>query len=121
VILNTFLTNRTADFRAEGDAFRPERWSALAPNAFEFPVFSAGPHLCPGYWFGTATVKIALAAILMRCRLEIPPGTRIDYRAQPTLRPRQRVNVTLRRADGGKPPAPAPLAGKIRDLVSFPN
>lgn len=120
VMLNTFLTNRMAGLYPDGDMFRPERWSEIAPNSFEYPVFSAGPHLCSGYWFGTAVVKIALAAILLRYRLEFVPGTRVDYRAQPTLRPRQRVNVLLRRADGGARPA-APLAGTIRHLVQLPG
>ena len=120
LMLNTYLTNRMGVFEPDGDVFQPERWSTLTPNAFEYPVFSAGPHLCPGYWFGTAAVKIALAAILTRLRVELPAATRIDYRAQPTLRPRQRVNVVLRPADG-RTPAPVPITGTIRDLVKLPT
>ncbi len=119
VMLNTFLTNRAGELYPQGDAFRPERWSALAPSMFEFPVFSAGPHACPGYWFGSLAVKIALAAILARCRMELPPGARVDYAVQPTFRPRRRLAVVLRRADDGKPAAAA-IAGTIRDLVRFP-
>jgi cytochrome P450 len=119
VILNTFLTNRMPDLYPEPESFRPERWSAIAPNSFEFPAFGAGPHICPGHWFGTAAVKVALAAILSRFRVEIPPGTRIDYRAQPTLRPRQRVDVLLHPAAGGNAPAPSPLTGTLRDLSNW--
>jgi cytochrome P450 len=120
VMLNTFLTNRMPDLFPDGNVYSPERWSTLAPNAFEFPVFSAGPHLCSGYWFGTAAVKIGLAAILTRYRLELASGTRIDYRAQPALRPRQRIDVVLQRANGAVPAA-MPLTGKIRELVKFPQ
>jgi len=117
IMLNTFLTNRMPDLYAEADTFRPERWSTIEPNPFEYPVFSAGPHLCSGYWFGSAVVKIALAAILARFRLELAPSTRIDYRTQPTLRPRQRVDVLLRPADSGAQSAIS-LTGNIRDLVA---
>jgi cytochrome P450 len=120
VMLNTFLTNRASDLYPEGDVFRPQRWSSLAPSMFEFPVFSAGPHACPGYWFGSLAVKIALAAILARCRMELPPGARVDYAVQPTFRPRRRLAVILRRADDGKP-ATARIAGTIRDLVKLPH
>jgi cytochrome P450 len=119
-MLNTFLTNRMPNLFPEGDVFAPERWSALSPNPFEFPVFSAGPHLCSGYWFGAAAVKIGLAAILTRFRLLLKPGTRIDYRAQPTLRPRQRIDVLLERAQSDAPVS-APVTGKIGELVKFPR
>lgn len=119
IMINAFLTNRTPDLYPEGDVFRPERWANIAPNSFEYPVFSAGPHLCPGYWFGTAAVKIGVAAILSRFRLELPSDTRIDYRAEPTLRPHQCVGMLLRSADGGTSAA-TPVGGAIRNLVKLP-
>jgi cytochrome P450 len=61
-----------------GDVCRPEGWLTIAPAAFEFfPVFSGGSHGCPGHWFGSAAVKIALTAMLTRYRLVLAPDTRI--------------------------------------------
>ena len=118
VILNTFLTNRMPHPYPDGDVFRPERWFTIAPTAFEFPVFSAGPHTCPGYWFGSTAVKIALAAILTRYRMVLAPNVRIDYRVQPTMRPRQRVRALLHPQDGAF--AATSITGRIRDLVTLP-
>jgi cytochrome P450 len=118
VILNTFLVNRMPHPYPDGDVFRPERWFTIAPTAFEFPVFSGGPHGCPGYWFGSTAVKIALAAIVTRYRLVLPPNTRIDYRVQPTMRPLQRVHALLCPQDGAF--AATPVSGRIRDLVALP-
>jgi cytochrome P450 len=118
VILNTFLTCRMPELYPEGDVFKPERWSTITPSAFEWPVFSGGPHSCPGYLFGLTGVKIAVAAILTRYRIELPPGSRIDYQVQPTMRPLQRVPIVLHRQDGAF--AATPISGKIRDLVKFP-
>jgi cytochrome P450 len=118
VILNTFLTNRMPHPYPDGDVFRPERWFTIAPTAFEFPVFSAGPHSCPGYWFGSTAVKITLAAILTRYRLVLAPNARIDYRVQPTMRPLQPVHALLHRQDGAF--AATPISGRIRDLVALP-
>ncbi len=120
VVLNTFLTNRMPDLYPEGDVFRPERWFTIAPTAFEFPVFGAGPHICPGYWFDLTAVKIAVAAIMTRYTMNLPPSTRIDHSIQPTLRPRARLGVMLRRADEGMTPA-TPITGSIRDLVKLPQ
>ncbi|HET7191906.1 MAG TPA: cytochrome P450 [Pseudolabrys sp.] len=120
VILNTFLTNRMPELYPEGDLFRPERWFSIAPTAFEFPVFSAGPHSCPGYWFGSTAIKIALAAILTRYRMNLPHDARVDYRVQPTMRPLAAIPVVLRRQDGGGQ-STTPIRGKIRNLVSFPS
>jgi len=119
VMLNTFLTNRIPDLYTEGDVFQPQRWFTIAPTAFEFPVFSGGPHSCPGYWFGLTAVKVALAAILMRYRIALPPGARIDYRVQPTMRPLQNVPALLHRQDGAF--AATPISGKIQNLVKFPQ
>ena len=118
VILNTFLTNRMPHPYPDGDGFRPERWFTIAPTAFEFPVFSGGPHSCPGYWFGSTAVKIALAAIITRYRLVLAPNARIDYRVQPTMRPLQRVHALLQPQDGAF--AATPIGGRIRDLVTLP-
>jgi cytochrome P450 len=119
VILNTFLTNRMPHAYPDGDVFRPERWfTTAAPTAFEFPVFSGGPHSCPGYWFGSTAVKVALAAILTRYRLVLAPNARIDYRVQPTMRPLQRVHALLQPQDGAF--TATPISGRIRDLVTLP-
>jgi cytochrome P450 len=118
VILNTFLTNRMPHPYPDGDVFRPERWFTIAPSAFEFPVFSGGPHGCPGYWFGSTAVKVALAAILTRYRLVLAPNARIDYRVQPTMRPLQRVHALLYPQDGAF--TATPVSGRIGDLVKLP-
>jgi len=120
VMLNSFLTNRMPELFPQGNAFRPQRWSTIAPTMFEFPVFSGGPHSCPGFWFGSAAVKVALAAILSRYKVELRADARIDYRVQPTFRPRLGVPVVLRRRDGHKSAA-RPVTGNIRNLVDFPQ
>ena len=119
VILNTMLTNRMSDLYPDGDVFRPERWSTISPSMFEWPVFSGGPHACPGYWFGMTAVKIALATILMRFRISLQPDARIDYQVQPTMRPLRRVPMRLNPQDGAF--AATPIRGTISSLVKLPQ
>jgi cytochrome P450 len=119
VMLNTFLINRMPDLYPDGDTFRPERWRSITPGAYEFPVFSAGPHACPGYWFGLASVKIALAAILTRYRIVLERDARIDYRVQPTMRPLNALRVTLDREVGAG--IAAPITGTLLRLLKLPQ
>jgi len=120
VMLNTFLTNRMPDLYPDADIFQPERWFKITPTTFQFPVFSGGPYSCPGYLFGSTAIKIALAAILTRCGLDVSPSARIDYRVQPTLRPRHGILVRLNLRNGDAPKA-TPIAGTIKDLVKLPH
>ena len=95
------------------------RWRTITPNAYEYPVFSAGPHACPGYWFGLAGVKVALAAILSRYRIVLKPDTRIDYNVQPTMRPLNRLRVMLDpEPDAGAAPQ---VSGSLLNLLKLPQ
>jgi cytochrome P450 len=119
VILNTFLVNRTPDLYPDGDSFRPERWRTTTRSAYECPVFSAGPHACPGYWFGLVAVKVALAAILSRYRIVLERDARIDYSVQPTMRPLNRVRVML---DREPDTVAAPhVSGSLLNLLKLPQ
>jgi cytochrome P450 len=115
VVLSTFLTTRMPDLYPEPDRFLPERWLTIDPTPFEFPVFGAGPRICPGFWFGLSAIKVALVAILSRYRIAVEPNIRIDYTIQPTMRPTGRVPVTLQPQGGAFPGAP--IRGDIHNLV----
>ncbi len=118
VLLSAFITNRTPHLYHDADRFLPERWQAINPSQFEYPVFSAGPRSCPGFYFGTSMIKVALAAILSRYRIELPSGARINYKVAITLRPHPLVPARLHPQDGTF--SAVPLAGMINELVRLP-
>ncbi len=118
VLLNIFLSNRQPDRYPDANRFRPERWATLNPTPFEFPTFSAGPHSCIGYWFAMSVIKIAVASILMRFRLSLTSGAKINYRVTPgILSPATAVPVVLHRQD--ETFAATPIRGNILKLVQF--
>ena len=119
VVLNAFLINRAPDLYPEPDHFRPQRWSTINPSAFEYAVFSGGPRNCPGYWFGINVVKVAIATILLRYRVALAKGLRIDYKVRVAASPRGQVTAFLLRQDGAF--AAAPLCGDLCKLISFPQ
>jgi cytochrome P450 len=116
-VLGTFLTTRTPDLYPEPERFVPERWLKIDPTPFEFPVFSAGPRICPGYWFGLNAIKVTLAAILTRYRIAPAQNARVDYTIQPTVRPTGPVPVTLHPQDGAF--TALSISGNIGDLVQI--
>jgi hypothetical protein len=63
-----------------------------------------------------AMVKVAVATILLRYRIELPPAGRVDYIARPGLRPRGKVEAVLAPQDGAF--SRAEIAGNIFELVA---
>jgi cytochrome P450 len=118
VMLSPFLTNRNPDLYPQPDRFLPGRWNTIDPSPFEYSVFSSGPRMCPGYWFGLAALKTAVAQILLRFRPALVPGTKIDFKVRITMMPRRGIPIIMHRQD--KAFASAPLRGAIRDLVQLP-
>jgi cytochrome P450 len=68
--------------------FRPQRWFNINPSPYEYLPFSAGPRRCPGFWFGTNFMKLAIAAILSHYRLELDRRARLDWRYTGILAPK---------------------------------
>jgi cytochrome P450 len=118
VLTSVYLINRNPELYSEPKKFIPERWHGLDRAPFEYPVFGAGSRTCPGVLFGSQMVKIALAAILSRHRIELVPRARIDHRAAITLAPYPDVPIVLREKTAL--PLASPLAGSIHELVDLP-
>ena len=119
VMLSSFLTNRQPDLYPDADRFRPDRWATIDPSPYEYSVFSAGPRGCPGYTFGLAILKVAVATIMTRYRIALQPDARIDYRVGVALTPRGAIPAVLHRQNGAF--AATSIRGTLRDLVSFPS
>ncbi|MBS2015117.1 MAG: cytochrome P450 [Deltaproteobacteria bacterium] len=107
--------------------FDPSRWTTAKPSVYEYNPFSAGPRMCIGAAFATMEIKIALAMLLQRFRIEMPEGARVDPRVAITMAPRRGLHVVVRRADKAwQAPvrtraANGGIRGGIRDLVQLPR
>jgi cytochrome P450 len=116
IVLSSFLTNRAPELYDEPARFAPERWSRITPSGFEYMVFSGGPRVCPGSSFGTAVVKVSIAAILSRFCISIVPGARIDRRVAVTMAPRG-LPVVLH--PPGRGWTASPVTGQVCDMVEL--
>ncbi len=117
VFLSIFLTNRAPEVWQDAARFKPDRWAAQEPTAYENPVFSAGPRVCIGTLFAQVALKESLRQILRRFRPAILPGSRIDRWISVIMAPRHAVPVVLHPADGAF--AAAPLTGSVLELVDW--
>ncbi|KMZ72076.1 hypothetical protein ZOSMA_16G00400 [Zostera marina] len=68
--------------------FRPERWleqDGMPNNPFAFVAFNAGPRVCLGKNLAYLQMKSIVSAILLRYRLQVTPGHRVEQKMSLTL------------------------------------
>jgi cytochrome P450 len=103
------------------ERFDPARWSTIKPSPYEYNPFSAGPRMCIGASFATMEIKVALAMLLQRFRVELAPKARVDQRVMISMAPRGGLRMRVRVADKGWRAGANGVTGKIRDLVELPS
>jgi cytochrome P450 len=117
VFVNCYLINRNPDIYPEPQRFRPERWNGFTPEPRDYAVFGTGGRTCPGFIFASQMVKISIATILTRFRVEVASGARIDYRHRVMLEPHPGIPVMLRSVD--RVPRVGRIEGRINELVDL--
>ena len=118
ILISGYLINRDPALYPDPDSFRPDRWRSIRPTPFQYTVFGAGGHMCPGVTFGLQMVKIGLASILSAGRLELARDMPVAYRTAVTLSPVGRVDVLLR--NRGDRPRNARASGSFARIVTLP-
>merc|ERR1712039_952685 len=77
MIFVPYAMGRDPERYPEPEVVRPERWipwKDKAPNAYEFPVFQAGPRLCLGMDMATFEAKLAAIVLLRDWSFELAPA-----------------------------------------------
>ncbi len=78
VIVSIYHTHHMSELYERPDDFNPHRWSDIERDAFEFNPFGGGPRMCIGAPFAMMEMKIVLAMMLQRYRLQFIPGTAVN-------------------------------------------
>ncbi|MGF1536114.1 MAG: cytochrome P450 [Elainellaceae cyanobacterium] len=100
--------------------FNPARWGALSPSPYEYIPFSAGPRLCIGASFAMMEIKLILAMLLQRYRLQLLPQSTIDQSGVIVMSPVQGMPMRVYPQDKDFEPGGG-VRGNIRELVSLPD
>jgi cytochrome P450 len=119
VVLSHYVTHHLPDLYPQPERFLPDRWRTLNPSPYAFLPFGAGPRMCVGATFALQTLKIALAVILQRYRLEVIPDARIDRQVTTTLWPKHGLPMRLHRQD--RCFSSTPVCGNIHEMVELPS
>ena len=117
VFFSQYITHHMPELYPEPERFLPERWLAINPSVYEYLPFGAGPRMCIGATFALFEIKIALALILQRYRLELRPGARIDRRLRITLSPQHGMPMVVLPPD--RSVAPQRPRGNVNEMVAL--
>lgn len=100
VIITPYLTHRLADIWPDPYCFDPERFAPGKPqHRFSYIAFGAGPHQCVGSLFFTVEAQLIVAAMIGRLRPALHRVAPVEPYPGLTLKPRERVEITLRPAE----------------------
>jgi cytochrome P450 len=94
ILYSAYVTHRMDTIYPEPDRFRPDRWTDANPDPYAFVPFGGGYRRCIGFAFATQELKILLAELLRRTRLE-PLRRRTRPTGLAALRPKGGVPVRI--------------------------
>lgn len=115
---SAYMTHHLPELYPEPERFFPDRWLSIDPSPYEYLPFGAGNRMCLGAAFAMLEIKLLLAMILQRYRLEMPPHTTVDYQFRITLTPKRELPMLVYPQD--RQLRHTPVRGAIRLMVDLP-
>jgi cytochrome P450 len=117
VFVSIYQTHQMPDLYPNPSRFQPQRWETISPSMYEYNPFSAGPRVCIGAGFAMMEIKLILAMLLQRYRLQLLPHTRIDPAGVVVTAPRQGMPMQVHNQDRQFHASVAPVRGTVRQMV----
>jgi cytochrome P450 len=121
VWISIFETHRCPALFPEPAKFRPSRWESLDLGPFEYVPFSAGPRMCIGAGFAMMEIRLILAMVLKRFRLEMAEGACLDRAGIVVLAPKNGLPMKIYPQDRRFGDGAAKVRGNIGELVELPS
>lgn len=97
--VNTAYTHHMAQHWPDPERFDPTRFSpesSRGRHRFAWVPFGGGAHMCIGLHFATMQIRILVAHLLSRYRIELAEGAGADWQIFPIPRPKDGLPVTFR-------------------------
>ncbi len=96
--INVHWTHHSAEYWDEPERFDPMRFTKEAEKTrhkYAWVPFGGGAHMCLGLHFAYMQVKVLMAQMLSRTRIEMAAGASDDCQAWPIPKPKDGLRVVL--------------------------
>ncbi len=121
VLVSIYQTHHMSELYPEPEVFNPQRWEAFEPTIFEYNPFSAGPRMCIGAAFAMMEIKIVLAMLLQRYRLQCIPQLKIDRFGVIVMTPKHGMPMIVHKQDRQFVRGAGDVRGNVREMVKLPT
>ena len=121
VFVSLYQTHRMPELYPQPNHFKPQRWETIAPSIYEYNPFSVGPRLCIGAGFAMMEIKIVLAMLLQRYRLQFLPQVKIDPTGLIILTSKQGMPMQIHAQDHQFGQGVGSVQGRVRNMVALPD
>ncbi|MDF5733735.1 MAG: cytochrome P450 [Rhizonema sp. PD38] len=121
VLLSIYQTHHMPEIYPEPERFHPQRWEGFEPTMFEYNPFSAGSRACIGAGFAMMEIKIVLAMLLQRYRLQYLPQKRIDRTGIVVMASKYGMPMIIRKQDRQFTQGVGGVWGNVREMVQLPK
>jgi cytochrome P450 len=121
ILLSIYHTHRIAEIYDEPRRFRPERWSSIDPGPYAYLPFSLGPRTCPGLALSMLELKVIVAMISQRFRLELPRPAKLDRYGYSVLSIKQGLRMRVRPQDRCFAKSRSDVRGNIATMIDIDN
>jgi cytochrome P450 len=120
VFVSIYQTHQMPELYPQPEVFSPQRWETINPTIYEYNPFSVGPRLCIGAGFAMMEIKIVLAMLLQRYRLQLMPKVKIDPVGMIVLASKYGMPMQIHKQDHQFDRSIEGVQGTIRQMVKLP-
>lgn len=120
VFVNIYQTHHMPEVYPEPERFNPKRWEGFEPTMFEYNPFSAGSRICIGAGFAMLTIKIVVAMLLQKYRLQYLPQQRVERCGFIVMTPKHGMPMMVHKQDRQFAQGVGGVRGNVREMVQLP-
>ena len=121
VFVSIYHTHHMPELYPQPEVFDPGRWEHITPSIFEYQPFSAGPRMCIGASFAIMEIKIILAMLVQRYRLQCLLRSTVDRSGLIVITPRGGLPMIVHKQDRQFTRGVGGIRGNVREMVTLPN
>jgi cytochrome P450 len=120
VSVSIYQTHHMPELYPEPERFDPRRWETIEPTVFEYTPFGSGARMCIGVTFAMMELRIILAMVLQRFRLDCLPRPRVDRSGLIVIAPKGGLPMIVRRRGDRSSESVGGVHGNVREMVELP-